>query len=235
MRRPLVLLAAAGLAVLGGGHLIMLAATRGVPRGDELPALRAGEQRAAVVFGAGLNRDGGPSAVLRDRIRAGVRLLEAGKVDLLIMSGDNRVHGYSEPTAMRRAAIDLGVPPAQIALDYAGRRTWDSCVRARTIFGLRRAVVVSSDFHRARTILLCREAGLQVVGATGTSSRPYPARWKWRGRELLASWLGLYDAWIKHPGSVVGGPRIDPYDPCSLWRSLSPDDQQATPTLGRGC
>lgn len=235
MRRRLLILAALGLAALGGGHLITRAATRGVPTGDDLPALRAGEHRAAIVFGAGVKPDGSPTRVLRDRVRAGARLVRDGRVDLLVMSGDNRRPGYSEPTAMRALARQLGVPETQLALDYAGRRTWDSCVRARKIFGLRRAVVISSDFHRARTILLCRAAGIEVIGAVGTSSDPYASRWKWRARELLASWRGLIDGWVRHPTGVVGGRPVDPYDRCAVWRSLSAEDQRLAASAARDC
>ncbi len=155
MLRRIAFLALLGLLAIFGGRLMLLASASGAPAASELPRVESGKHRAALVLGAGLNANGTPSPVLRDRIRAGVELLRAGKVDLLLMSGDNSVDRYSEPTAMRRAALDLGAPDEQIAVDYGGRRTWDSCKRAHDIFGVRHVIVVTNDFHRARAVVLC--------------------------------------------------------------------------------
>jgi SanA protein len=84
----------------------------------------------AIVFGAGLWRDGTPTTVLRDRIATASELYFAGKVQKILMSGDNRYLDYNEPGAMRDYALSLGVPEEVIVLDYAGRRTYDTCYRA---------------------------------------------------------------------------------------------------------
>jgi SanA protein len=233
--RRLILLALVGLLAVFGGRLVLLAASSGTPDGADLAAVPASQQRAALVLGAGLNRNGTPSAVLRDRIRAGVALLQAGKVDLLLMSGDNSVDGYSEPTAMRAAAVAQGIPDDQIAVDYGGRRTWDSCVRAHDVFGVRRAVVVTNDFHRARSIVLCRAAGIDVQGAAGTRTTGYAGHRGWVAREMVASWRGAVDAWIHHPAVAVGGRPIDPYDRCQVWASLSDTDRSAIATSAPDC
>ncbi len=93
-------------------------------------------ERAAIVFGAGLWRDGSPTPVLQDRVATAAELYFAGKVEKLLMSGDNRVENYNEPAAMREYALQLGVPDEAIVLDYAGRRTYDTCYRARDILVL---------------------------------------------------------------------------------------------------
>ena len=77
----------------------------------------------AIVFGAGLWRDGTPTTVLRDRIATAAQLFFSGKVQKILMSGDNSSLNYNEPAAMRQYALDLGVPNDAIVLDYAGRRT----------------------------------------------------------------------------------------------------------------
>ncbi|MCX8026039.1 MAG: YdcF family protein, partial [Thermanaerothrix sp.] len=74
----------------------------------------------AIVFGAGLSRDGSPSPVLRDRVATAAQLYFEGKVSKLLMSGDNRFINYNEPGAMRDYALQLGVPDTDIVLDYAG-------------------------------------------------------------------------------------------------------------------
>ncbi len=240
MRKRLLLLAIAGFVVLFGGRALLLAGTAGTADAadpGELAAVEPGEHRAAIVFGAGLNKDGAPSALLRDRVRAAERLLERGQVDLLLMSGDNSRTLYSEPSAMRNLARADGVTRDRIAVDYGGRRSWDSCKRARDIFGIDEAVVVTNDFHRARTVALCNAAGIDVAGAVGTDTGGYASRKrvKWYGREIVASWRGAVDAWIHHPAVAVGGDPIDVYDECEVHRSLSVEDHLETPSVPKGC
>jgi vancomycin permeability regulator SanA len=235
MRKRLFLLVAVGLALLFGGRLILLAAASGTPDAAEpggLAAVPASAHRAAIVFGAGLGADGKPSPLLLDRLRAAEKLLQDDRVDLLLLTGDNSRDEYDEPGAMLAQLAGDGVSRSQIAVDYGGRRTWDSCKRARSVFGIQHAVVVTNDFHRARTVVTCKAAGIEVDGAVGTPTGKYPLspRTKWRARELLASWRGGIDAWVRKPSVPVGGDRIDAYDPCSVWRSLSPEDRGAPPS-----
>ena len=120
--------------------------------------------RVAIVFGAGLRRDGTPTAVLRDRVETAARLYVDGKVEKLLMSGDNRVLDYNEPEAMRQHALSLGIPDEAIVLDYAGRRTYDTCFRAKAIFGLKSAILVTQKFHMSRALFTCNALGLNAVG-----------------------------------------------------------------------
>ncbi|MCW2925358.1 MAG: putative integral rane protein [Thermoleophilia bacterium] len=191
-------------------------------RPADLPRLAAGHHRAAIVLGAGLQGER-PSPLLADRISAAVRLLGEDRADLLLMSGDNSTEFYDEPTAMRTAAIEAGVAPEQVAPDYAGRRTWDTCVRARRVFGIRDAVIVTSAFHVDRAVASCRAAGIHVTGYSVSDDRfSVKHRAVWRTRELAATGRGLLDAWVLRPEPAVGGDRIDPYDPCELFASLAP-------------
>ena len=240
MRRRLCIVVLVGLLALFGGRAMLLVGAAGTTDAAEAaePAkLGPGERRAAMILGAGLRPDGTPSSLLADRIRAGERLLRDNKVDLLLMTGANPTADYNEPSAMRTMALRDGVRREQVAVDYGGRRTWDSCERARKVFGLRRVIVVSNDFHRARTVVSGEAAGLQVDGAVGTSTGRY-ALWKrgrWYGRELLASWRGAIDAWVRHPDVPVGGGRIAAYDQCAVQRSLSPDDRADPGGKPSGC
>ncbi len=211
-----------------GGRLLLLIAAAGTPDArTDLAPLAPGQHRVGIVFGAGLSADGTPSPLLDDRLRAGEDLLRRHIVDRLLMTGDNSVASHNEPSAMRRASIDRGIAPDLIALDYGGRRTWDSCRRARRVFGVRHAVVISNDFHRARTVVVCRAAGVDVDGAVGTSTSGYGfgVRMAWQRRELAASWRAVYDAWIDNPDTAVGGAPIDIYDPAAVRASLSAEDR----------
>src|SRR5512140_2059301 len=121
-------------------------------------------RRVAIVFGAGLWRDGTPTPVLRDRVQTAANLYFSGKVEKLLMSGDNRFVNYNEPEAMRQYAIKLGVPDKDIVLDYAGRRTYDTCYRARDIFRVDSVILVTQDFHLPRALYLCNMLGVEAVG-----------------------------------------------------------------------
>lgn len=235
--KRLLIVAIAAAVVLTGGRIVLLLAASGTPdaaEAGELAPLQTGSHRTAIVFGAGLNRDGKPSLLLMDRLRAAEKLLAAKQVDLLLLTGDNSRKAYDEPGAMLDQLTADGVLRRQMAVDYGGRRTWDSCVRARKVFGVQRAIVVTNDFHRARTVVSCKAAGVAVDGAVGTSTGKYPfaPRTKWKTRELVASWRGGVDAWVRHPKVPVGGAPVDPYDACSVWRSLSPEDRASKPS---GC
>lgn len=172
------------------------------PSLEEVPA-----RPVALVLGAGLWRDGSPTPVLRDRVAAAADLYLAGKVRKLLLSGDNRFVDYNEPGAMRQVALTLGVPDEDLVLDYAGRRTYDSCYRARAIFGVSQVVVVTQRFHLARAVYTCRALGLDAVGYPA-DRRIYPRGpyLYWNVRELLATFRALVDLYGVHPVPVLGHP-----------------------------
>lgn len=161
--------------------------------------------RIAIVFGAGLQRDGTPSPVLQDRVNAAVQLYQAGKVEKILMSGDNRFVDYNEPGAMQTFAISLGVPEADIVLDYAGRRTYDTCYRALHIFEVKEAVLVTQRYHLPRALFTCNELGLKSSGVEANLQyyRKY-SRLVWNTRELPATLMSLWDVWFRHPLPVMG-------------------------------
>jgi vancomycin permeability regulator SanA len=229
-RRALLIIALVAAVALLVAALAPRVITWSIARGrvatevTDLNKLPRSQQRAAIVLGAGVVNDR-PSPLLADRIDAAVKLLNAGRVDLLLMSGDNSTQYYDEPTVMRRRAIDRGAPSKVVAADYAGRRTWDSCVRAKRVFGIDEAVVVTSAFHVDRAIAACRAAGIDVTGFSVPDKRfTTSLRSQWRLREVAATSRALADAWITRPEPAVGGAPIDPYDPCELKRSLAPSD-----------
>ena len=164
-------------------------------------------RRVAIVFGAQVRRNGTPSVVLRDRIETAVALYKSGKVEKLLMSGDNRFRDYNEPESMRQYALTLGMPDSDIVLDYAGRRTYDTCYRAREIFGVDSAVLVTQGFHMPRALFLCKAFGVDAVGVEAENyyylkrSRLY-----WNTRELLATVQSVWDVYLLKPLPVLGQP-----------------------------
>jgi SanA protein len=163
-------------------------------------------RRVAIVFGAGLTRSGEATPVLKDRVDTAVRLYFSGKTEKLLMSGDNRFVEYNEPEAMRQYALSLGVPAKDIVLDYAGRRTYDSCYRAKEIFGVSEAILVTQKFHLARALFLCNSLGLDGVGVEA-NNRIYLKRSLlfWNLRELPATVTAFADV-LTRPQPVLGNP-----------------------------
>ncbi len=161
--------------------------------------------RVAIVFGAGLWRNGTPTPVLTDRVTTAAHLYFSGKVEKLLFSGDNRFVEYNEPEAMRQLALSLGVPSDAIVRDYAGRRTYDTCYRAKAIFGVEQAILVTQAFHMPRALYLCNHLGVESVGVT-SDMRAYTrlAMLYWNMRELLATTEALWDIHIAHPLPVLG-------------------------------
>jgi len=161
----------------------------------------------AIVFGAGLWRDGSPTPVLRDRVAMAASLYFAGKVEKLLMSGDNRFVNYNEPAAMRAFALELGIPDQAIVLDFAGRRTYDTCYRARDIFGVRQAILITQSFHLPRAIFLCEAMGVSAVGVPA-DLRQYrrSSLLYWNLRELPATLTAIWEAFITRPQPVLGKP-----------------------------
>jgi SanA protein len=157
----------------------------------------------ALVLGAGLDRNGSPTPALRDRVETAVDLYKAGKVKKLLMSGDNRFVNYNEPAAMKKLAVQLGVPAEDIVLDYAGRRTYDSCYRAKEIFQVDQVIVVTQRFHLDRSIFLCDAMGIQAVGVVADRGIYGAERW-WEMREVLATAAAWWDVNVRHPVPVLG-------------------------------
>jgi vancomycin permeability regulator SanA len=153
----------------------------------------------ALVLGAGVIGDR-PSTLLARRLDLAAELYRGGKVRALLVSGDNGTKGYDEPTVMRDYLIAHGVPDWKIVRDDAGFDTWNSCVRAKRVFGVDEAIVVTQDFHLPRAVVLCRAAGIVAwgVGDDSLAARPGPT---------LTAYLREPLAMIKAVYSVVRKPR----------------------------
>jgi SanA protein len=197
----LIWIAVFGLLIMATARMITgLTASKLIYSIDQAPSAKV-----AIVFGAGLQRDGSPSPVLRDRVEAAVQLYQAGKVEKLLMSGDNRFIDYNEPGAMRAFALSLGVPEEDIVLDYAGRRTYDTCYRAKYIFQVDEAILVTQSYHLPRALFICDGVGIKSVGVSA-DLRTYmnSSLVSWNLRELPASLIAVWEVWVTHPLPVMG-------------------------------
>lgn len=161
------------------------------------------EQPVAIVFGAGVTPSGRLSPILADRVEAALALYRAGKVRKLLLSGDNRFLWYNEPGSMAAYLKDRGIPEQDLVLDYAGRRTYDSCYRARHIFGVDKAVLVTQNYHLDRALFTCNSLGIDAVGLASDRLRSSLFYWL---RELPAVAVAWWDVNVSHPVPVMGQP-----------------------------
>lgn len=161
----------------------------------------------AIVFGAGLWRDGSPTPVLRDRVATAANLYFNGKVEKLLLSGDNSTEFYNEPAAMHEYAVNLGVPEKDIVQDFAGRRTYDTCYRAQAIFGVQDAILITQKFHLPRSIYTCNKLGISSEGVPA-DLREYRRRSLiyWNLREIPATLVALWQIYVSQPTPVLGAP-----------------------------
>lgn len=160
-----------------------------------------------MVPGAGLQRDGTPSLPLRDRLDAAAQLYWEGKVLKILLTGDNRFENYNEPGAMYNYLISKGIPKEDLVLDYAGRRTYDSCYRAKEIFGQNEIIVVTQPYHLPRATFLCHQLGLKTQGLPVDQSQYIRQRFLfWNFREVFATLAAYWDIYVSKPLPVLGDP-----------------------------
>ena len=185
------------VAVLGGSAFIEAQARRWESRIYSVQT--APSAPVAIVFGAA-------GSVLRDRVSTGVALYRAGKVRKLLMTGDNGRVGYNEPAEMREEAIRQGVPEKDIVCDYAGFRTYDSLYRARDIFGVSRALLVSQSYHLPRALYTGSRLGLTVDGVSADRRR-YAYQKLYNGREVVSTVIAWIQVNLTHPRPKYLGPK----------------------------
>ena len=148
------------------------------------------QAKAGLVLGtARLLKGGRKNLYFTYRMQAAAALFASGKVKYLIVSGNQAdggraAGGYDEPADMRDALVALGVPAARIYRDSFGFRTLDSVLRAKSIFGQERVILVSQRFHLERALYLAQAHGLQFQGF---AARDVPRRW---GARVMAREIG---------------------------------------------
>nr|BFE80277.1 hypothetical protein GCM10020093_028780 [Planobispora longispora] len=146
--------------------------------------------------------------MLARRLDISAQLYQAGRVRAILLSGDNSRKDYDEPTVMRDYLIARGVPARALVLDYAGFDTWDSCIRARDVFGATRVTVVTQLFHLPRAVALCRAAGLETHGVGDDSTKQWAAAtYAYAAREFVAATKGFMDSVVLDSTPVFPGPR----------------------------
>lgn len=172
---------------------------------DAMPAAKVG-----LVFGTSDRYKGRENRYFTYRIDAAEKVWKAGKVETLIVSGDNRSRYYNEPQKMREALVKRGIPADRIVSDYAGLRTLDSVVRAKKVFGTDRILFISQKFQNERAIYIAKAHGIQAHGFNAEDLETQ-AGWKTKIREVGARvkmWLDVnfLDTRPRHLGDPVEMP-----------------------------
>ncbi len=148
--------------------------------------------KVAIVLGAHVYSDGTPSSMLADRLTTAIELYKAGKVQKLLLSGDHGTTTYDEVNAMAEYCRRQGVADEDIFTDHAGFDTYDTMYRARDVFKVTNALVVTQGFHLPRAVYTARTLGLDVTGVVA-DLRPYPGEW----RNSLREWPARVKAFFQ--------------------------------------
>ena len=193
-------IAAAGLLMLIlANAVVVLSARRYILTPED-----AGEKGAdcALVLGANVWAQG-LSPMLEDRVLTGIRLFEDGATDRLLMSGDHGQKDYDEVNSMKRYAVDKGVPPDNIFMDHAGFSTYESMYRAKAVFQVEKALIVTQKYHLYRAVFLARAMGIEAWGVSA-DLRDYRNDLYNNGREALARVKALYSAVLQPKPTYLG-------------------------------
>ncbi len=164
------------------------------------------QRRVAIVFGAGIYENKAPTPYLRWRIETAVKLYKAGRVQKILMSGDNSTVEHNEPFVMSNYAKKLGVPDKDLAKDYAGFNTYDTCYRAWAVFEVKEAILVTQGYHLPRAVVTCQRQGLNVIGVAAQS----PQR-DWAATYLVREVLSTDKMVVQNiinPGPKYLGPKV---------------------------
>lgn len=186
-------------------------------------------EEVAIVPGALVQPDGQMSAMLADRVRQAAALWHAGKVEKILVSGDHHSWAYDEPDTMRKALVRMGVAPRDVFEDHAGFDTWATMVRARNIFEVHDAVVVTQGFHMPRALYLAEAAGIHATGLTADMHN-----WGWQGekselREIASRAKAVVDTTLDTP--AMAGKKI-PISTSVGQESWGPAPPPGTPPAG---
>lgn len=158
-----------------------------------------------LVLGTAKTYQGKPNLFYQPRLQTAFELFQAGKIDGILVSGDNGRRGYNEPALMKQDLVSMGIPEEFITCDYAGFRTLDSVVRAKKVFGQSSFTIISQPFHVKRAQFLANHYGIDTV-ALGAENPTLEWWLKIRMREVLARTLAVLDVAIARQPELLGKP-----------------------------
>ncbi|MDL2289615.1 YdcF family protein [Clostridia bacterium OttesenSCG-928-F22] len=158
--------------------------------------------QAVIVLGAGV-KNGVMGLILKDRMSTGLELLERYPDAKLLCSGDHGREGYDEVGTMMVFAVDNGVEEERIFLDHAGFSTYETMKRAKEIFGIERAIIVTQEFHLSRAVYIANHVGIEAYGVKA-DKHEYPDMLKYNVREMLARAKDFFSCLFQVPPTYLG-------------------------------
>lgn len=195
----------AGVVAVAGINIFVMATTAS----KILDVDEASEKKdvdCILVLGAGVRADGTPSKMLKDRLDKTIELYNSGVSETIIVSGDHRTKDYDEVNTMKNYLIDAGIPSECIFMDHGGLSTYDSMYRAKNIFSVKKAIIVTQKYHMYRAIYVAKSFGIDAYGVSAKEIS-YSGQTKRSIRELLAR-IKDVGYCITKPEAVVTGDKI---------------------------
>ncbi|MBC7765721.1 MAG: YdcF family protein [Hyphomonadaceae bacterium] len=173
---------------------------------------QAPQADAIIVFGALVFSNGQPSDMLQDRLDVGLKLYQANKATRIVVTGDHGQKSYDEVNGMRQYLQAKGVPREAIFMDHAGFNTYDSLYRAKDIFEIKKAILVTQEYHLVRALYIGKQLGLSVVGVP-SDTHVYPGMPFYLVREVGSRFKAFLQAGVFHPEPKYLG------DTIPIWKS----------------
>lgn len=156
-----------------------------------------------LVLGAGVNSNGSPSPMLRDRLLTSIEIYQKGITNKIIMSGDHGREDYDEVNVMKQFAMDKNIPSEDIFMDHAGFSTYESLYRAKEIFQAKTIIIVTQNYHLPRALYLAKALGLNAYGISADKQR-YRGQGYRNVREMIARNKDFFTAKIKPKPTYLG-------------------------------
>lgn len=192
----------AGVLALAGSAWVVTTTKSQLLTPDDTPPADAD---CILVLGCSVRPDGTPSPMLRDRVARGAQLYRAGWAKKLLLTGDNSSEHYNEVAVMDQLAQAQGVPAEDTVLDYAGLCTYDSMYRARDIFGVKKLIIVTQEYHLYRALYLAQALGLEAWGVAA-EGQDYHGQTMRDLREILARDKDLLWSIVQPRPKYLGDP-----------------------------
>jgi vancomycin permeability regulator SanA len=163
--------------------------------------LPSNHSKVGIVFGAGITAKGKPYKELEGRLNGAIDLYRQGTITKIVVSGDNRFEHYNEPLAMETYLRDRDIPGDAIQQDNAGRSTYETCERAKKVFQLDTAILITSQSHLPRAIFTCRKLGVESIGVAHGDNANNALR-----REFMARTKAVLNIYVYGEKTILGEP-----------------------------
>lgn len=201
--KGILYIASIAVLMIGVTNLFMVQSYKENIKKDE--ALKQLQADCIIVLGAGVWENSVPTPILADRLDEGIRLYKAGIAPKILVSGDHGQNNYDEVNVMKAYLIKAGISEKDIFMDHAGFTTYDSMYRARDIFGVKRTIVVTQEYHIYRALYICDKLGLEALGSPAYPNI-YPGAKYRTVREWLARDKAILYCLLKPKAKLLGEP-----------------------------